>query len=140
MEYFNVIKMKNNLYIFLRRIVKLPRPNEVWGGKIENKWTLANFYLYLKYCISYALSHVGLIFGVAGTVISFSTWLAVKGYQNINVPLMLFFGILLIAIGGHILITLGMVKRENNLTQSQNEEILEIRNNTRKILETINKR
>ena len=129
--------MRGNIYRFLRKVIRLPRPNEIWGERVDNKWSFSKFYLYLKYCISYALSHIGLVFGVAGTVISFSTWLAVKGYQGINVPLMIGLGVMFIALAGHVLIVLGMVKKENNLTQSQNEELLEIRDNTREILKKL---
>ena len=124
-----------NLYHFLRIIIKLPRPNEIWEGA-ENTWNLYSGWLYAKY-----------IFGVGSGEI-FSFWNVIQTsllfYVAFNNP---FWAITISVLGmlglfvlGHILTIIGYTRKTNKLVSSQNEQFMEILENTREILKILNEK
>ena len=119
-----------SLYHLLRTVIKLPRPPEIWGKGVEDRWDFYSGWLYSKY-----------IFGIgSGEIYSF--WNVVQTSLLIYVAFQSPFWSITISVGGivglfvlgHVLTTIGYVKKTNSLAQSQNEQLMEILENTRKLL------
>lgn len=127
-----------NIYHVARKVFKLPRPNEVWGEQAMNVWNPLNLYLYSKFAFSSALSHVGIVLGVLQTVLMFSIKFEAWGIGGpLAVALLTGGGILSLFLIGHILFVFGVIKRENTMTQSQNKELMEIKQAVKEIQKSL---
>ena len=124
--------MKGKLYHLARTILKLPRPNEIWEGT-ENRWNVWTGLLYFRYASGTLLGWAGMFLGLIQTIGIYGDKLGIEGWWGYLSWFSI--GFFLIFLAGHTLVVLGVLKKENTLTQSQNKEFIEIRDNTRKILE-----
>lgn|SRR3990167_9715436 len=127
-----------NLYGFLRKYIKLPRPSEIWRN-IPDKWTPKLMYFYadmaLANALSFAMKPVSIFNTIVGVLILFKL-------NNLPIsPLIvmgvvIFFGALVV---GHIMIVEGFMKQQAELTNSQSPDLVEMRDNIRKLMKSAEK-
>src|SRR3990167_7999689 len=122
-----------NLYGFLRKYAKLPRPDEIWKN-VPNKWGLWQMLLYADMSLSlplgYAQKPVSIFNTIVGLLILFKL-------NDLPTTPLIIFGVVLfffLLILGHIGIVAGLIKRGAELQNSQNTDLIEIRDNVRKLL------
>ena len=132
----NVVKphkstMKGKLYHIARKVLKLPRPNEIWEGA-ENKWNFSKGLLYYRYTSGTFLGWAGMFLGMIQTVGIYGDRLGITGWWGYVAWIS--GGLFLVALGGHAMVVLNVMKLENTLTQSQNKEFIEIRDGVRELL------
>lgn len=129
--------MKPKIYSFLRKVFKLPRPNEIWGD-VDNRWDVFNLLLYAKFAIGHLSSWIGFAFGLFQTIALLGIYTEKTGSGFLVIALI--GGGIAMFIAGHVLIVLGTMKREGNLAATQNEPTLKLLENTRKILDKLEKK
>lgn len=116
-----------NLYRLVRKVVKLPRPNEIWGNEIRNSWRPYTIYLYFRMCMNQTLSHVGAVMGLFNTIVGLLILFELKDIASPKTVILgglaLFLFILAL---GHTIVAVGIMKKETMLLNSQNPEIREI--------------
>ena len=124
-----------NLYGVLRKYLKLPRPPEIWRN-VPDKWTFWQILLYADMILSVPLGYAQKPMSIVNTIIGLLILLEVKQVASggivIIAGLILFF---LLLIAGHIAVVMGLIKRSAELQNSQNSDLIEIRDNVRKLLD-----
>lgn len=122
--------MRHRIIKFLQLIFQVPRPNMIWGDKVENKWNLMTGYLYMRYIFG---AGSGQIYGIWNVIQS--SLLFYLAFANRFIAIMIsVIGILGFFILGHILVVIGFQKQEANLSNSQNPVLMKIKNDVDKIL------
>ena len=127
--------MKSRIYGFLRTVFKLPRPNEIWGDQAENKWNLVAVVSYLKFTTGHTSSWIGHIFGLIQTILLLG--IVTKRTSLLILAPVVLAGAIGMAIAGHILIALGLMRKENDFAAAQSTPTVKILENTEKILEKL---
>src|SRR3990167_8750067 len=140
MEYVrNVIKKmlegySKNPYGLLRKYLKLPRPTEIWKN-VPDKWGIWQILLYADLALAVPLGYAQKPMSIVNTIIGLLILLEIKQVASggivIIAGVILFF---LLLIAGHLAITMGLIKRGAELQNSQNTDLIEIRDNVRKLL------
>ena len=123
-----------NSYHLIRKFFKLPRPNEVWQSA-ENRWDIWNILLYIKFAIGHLSSWVGFLFGLIQTVLLLG--IVTKQTDPVILAVVIGLGAFCMFVGGHILIVLGSMRRENNIAAGQNEPVIELLKNTNEIRDSV---
>ena len=125
-----------NIYGYLRKFFKFPRPNEIWGDKAKNQWDFWNILLYIKFSIGHLSSWIGFLFGLLQTILLLG--IVTKQTNLLFLLIAVVFGSLIMFVGGHILIVLGSMKRESIIAAEQNEPVVKLLQDTQKILDKLN--
>ena len=122
-----------NLYGLLRKYLKLPRPDEIWKNT-PNKWGAWQVFLYADMALSLPLAYAGKPISIFNTILPL---LILFKLNDLPTTPLIIFGIVLffvLLIVGHIGIATGLIKRGAELQNSQNTDLMEIRDNLRKLL------
>ena len=122
-----------NLYGLLRKYLKLPRPDEIWKNT-PNKWGAWQVFLYADMALSLPLAYAGKPISIFNTIVGL---LILFKLNDLPTTPLIIFGIVLffvLLIVGHIGIATGLIKRGAELQNSQNTDLMEIRDNVRKLL------
>ena len=122
-----------NLYGLLRKYLKLPRPDEIWKN-VPNKWGLWQGLLYGDMALSLPFAYAGKPISIFNTIVGL---LILFKLNDLPTTPLIIFGIVLffvLLIVGHIGIATGLIKRGAELQNSQNTDLMEIRDNVRKLL------
>lgn len=125
--------MKHEIAKLLQLIFRLPRPNMIWGNKVENNWNLMTAYLYIRYIFN---AGSGQVYGVWNIVQS-SLLLYVAFSNKTLAVVVAVCGVLSFFVIGHILVIIGFQKKEANLANSQNPDLMEIKADVKKILQKL---
>jgi len=124
-----------NLYGLLRKYLKLPRPTEIWGEKVGNKWSPRLVYFYGRLAFGAAMGHLSMPKALLDTAIMFLVLFEVKEIATtwllVLIGTSIIFAILSV---GHILTVNDFIKQENQLAISQSPDMIEIRDNVREIM------
>ena len=122
-----------NVYGLLRKYLKLPRPNEIWKN-VPNKWGAWQVLLYADMALSvplgYGMKPVSIFNTIVGLLILFQL-------NDLPATPLIIFGVVLfftLLIAGHLAIVMGFIKRGTELQNSQNTDLIEIRDNVRELL------
>ena|SRR3990167_1851680 len=122
-----------NLYGLLRKYAKLPRPDEIWKDS-PNKWGVWQILLYgdmaLSVPLGYGMKPMSIFNTIVGLLILFKL-------EELPTTPLIIFGVVLfftLLIAGHLAIAMGFIKRGAELQNSQNTDLIEIRDNVRKLL------
>ena len=122
-----------NIYGLLRKYLKLPRPDEIWKN-VSNKWGAWQVLLYADMALSLPLAYAGKPISIFNTIVGL---LILFKLNDLPTAPLIIFGIVLffvLLIVGHIGIATGLIKRGAELQNSQNTDLMEIRDNVRKLL------
>jgi len=122
-----------NLYGLLRKYLKLPRPDEIWKN-VPNRWGAWQILLYGDMALSLPLAYAGKPISIFNTIVGL---LILFKLNDLPTTPLIIFGIVLffvLLIVGHIGIATGLIKRGAELQNSQNTDLMEIRDNVRKLL------
>ena len=123
-----------NLYGLLRKYTKLPRPNEIWRS-VPNRWTFKLAYFYANMALSESMSHaqkpMSIFNTIVGLLILFELKQIAPAWILVIVGIALFLGLLIV---GHTLIAIGFLKQQAELKVNNEPDLLEIRNNVRKLM------
>ena len=122
-----------NVYGLLRKYLKLPRPNEIWKN-VPNKWGAWQVLLYADMALSvplgYGMKPMSIFNTIVGLLILFQL-------NDLPATPLIIFGVVLfftLLIAGHLAIVIGFIKRGTELQNSQNTDLIEIRDNVRELL------
>ena len=127
--------MKHEIAKILQLIFRMPRPNMIWGNKVENNWNLMTGYLYMRYIFN---AGSGQVYGV-WNIIQSSLLLYVAFSNKTDAIVVAVVGVLSFFVVGHILVVIGFQKKEANLANSQNPDLMEIKNDVKEILKLVKK-
>ena len=122
-----------NLYGLLRKCLKLPRPDEIWKN-VPNKWGTWQILLYGDMALSLPLAYAGKPISIFNTIVGL---LILFKLNDLPTAPLIIFGIVLfffLLIVGHVGIVGGLIRRGAELQNSQNTDLMEIRDNVRKLL------
>src|SRR3990167_10204965 len=122
-----------NLYGLLRKYLKLPRPDEIWKNT-PNKWGAWQVFLYADMALSLPLAYAGKPLSIFNTIVGLLILFKLEELPTtplIILGVVLFFTLL---IAGHLAIAMCFIKRGAELQNSQNTDLIEIRDNLRKLL------
>ena len=107
----------------------------IWGNKVENNWNLMTGYLYMRYIFN---AGSGQVYGVWNIIQS--SLLLYVAFSNKTVAIVVaVVGVLSFFVVGHILVVIGFQKKEANLANSQNPDLMEIKNDVKEILKLVKK-
>lgn len=126
---------EGKLYRTLRKFAKLPRPDEIWGEAVTNKWTPRLIYFYGKLVFGEAMSHLTFPKSILDTILLFLVLFEIKDVAPDWVIVIIgAVGVIAILIIGHILTVMGFIKQQTQLQVSQTPDMIEIRDNIRTLI------